>query len=88
MKKSKDGFSGRNTQRTIEYPEMIDVDVLTYMMDEDVDRRCRYLQHDRDIAARAGLDLYSWDVEICYAQRESQLRHDRREAHSRYLANL
>lgn len=83
IKKTQARTSFRHTQ--IEYPEIIDMDVLSYTSDDDLDRRMGYLVTEREQAVRTDVDPRPWEEEICYVQREQRIRNSRRFAHDRYL---
>ena len=71
---------------SLNLPDFIDIDELSYASDEELIRRVTHLMSDRDKAARIGYDLNPWEVEICYVQRELKIRQDRRIAHEKFLA--
>jgi len=77
-----------NTRQTINLPDMVDIDTLSYASDDELIRRISYLNADREKAARIGYALEAWETEICYVQRELSIRQDRRNAHEKYIQSL
>lgn len=77
----------KKQQVSVNLPEIVDIDELSYASDDELIRRVTHLVGDRDRAARAGYTLDAWEVEICYVQRELKIRQDRRVAHDKYLAS-
>lgn len=87
-KKSKKSQTKNNSYRGVDVPSVVDMDVLAYTSDDDLERRAAYLHAERDRASRFEYDLLPWETEICYVQRELKIRHDRRVAHEKYLLTL
>ena len=88
MKKSNNNRNSSNTNyygREMELPEMINMDALAYASDDDLERRYGFISSERDKASQHGIDLYPWEVEIAYVQREMKNRHARRLSHERYI---
>ena len=83
IKKTQARTSFRNHQ--IDYPEMVDMDTLSYASDDDLDRRMGFLAAERERAVHSDIDPRPWEEEICYVQRELRIRSGRRFAHDRYL---
>jgi len=84
MKKTKKTPS-KNYNRSMDLPNVVDMDTLAYATDEELDRHHSYLHNERERAARFDYDFRPWDDEICYVQREIQIRTSRRFAHERFL---
>jgi hypothetical protein len=84
MKKQKN-YSNNNNRNDIDLPAVVDMDTLSYTLDDDLDRRHSILHVEKDKAARLGCDLRPWETEICYVQRELKIRSDRRVAHEKYV---
>jgi len=74
-----------NSYISMELPEVVDMNSLTYFDDENLDKYHSSLQNDREEALKNGVDTTPWEVEICYAQRELKIRSARRIAHEKYL---
>lgn len=89
MKKNikKNGNSGVNSyhRATLRAPEVISLDDLAYLTEDELSRRHDFLVSEKETATRHEVDTKLWEVEICYVQRESQIRGSRRMAHDRYL---
>ena len=85
MKKTKKNQKNAYTRNDIELPAVVDMESLSYVSDDDLDRRHSYLLGERERAVRLECDSRPWDTEICYVQRELKIRSDRRVAHERYL---
>lgn len=82
MKKSK---KTQNENYNINLPAVVSMETLSYATDDDLERHLSYLHSEKERAYRGEYDLRPWEVEICYVERELQIRHDRRNAHERYL---
>lgn len=88
MKKSSKKSSNSSAsyhRMSIQLPDAVDMDSLSYFSDDELDRRMSTLVAAREEAIRHDYDSYPWDVEVCYAQREMRIRNARRAAHDRYL---
>ena len=66
-------------------PEIINIDVLSTMLDEDLMVRMRQLEEDRYKVTDLGMDAKPWEEEVAYLRREQQVRRSRRDAHSDYV---
>jgi hypothetical protein len=66
-------------------PEIINMDVLSVMLDDEVYDLSYSLESDRMQVLKAGMDTRPWDVELAYVKRELQLRRTRKEAHEKFL---
>lgn len=87
MKKIKKEKSSRHVRLIVPAPERMDMDVLSYLNDDDLLRRLDFLLTEKDRAAAAEADtLRPWEVEVCYVQRELRIRSARRAAHERWVA--
>ena len=65
------------------------IDQLAWMIDDDLMSLYMSLERDRDnVLSMRGKDATPIEVEICYVQRELDIRNTRRRAHSQWLANL
>jgi len=78
----------KNSHQTVNLPDVIDMDTLSYASDDELVRRVSYLASDRDRAIRNGYAPELWETEICYVQRELSLRQLRRVSHEKYVASL
>lgn len=68
---------------------MNSIDQLAWMSDDDLTGLLMDLVRDRDnVLGVRGKDPLPLEVEICYVQREMEIRSDRRRAHLQWLANL
>jgi len=76
------------TRFGIEAPRVTDIDVLSIMNEDDLDRILHQLQNERNRVENYDLDAGPWEVEICYIQRELKIRAARRVAHDQYLKTL
>lgn len=65
-------------------PTVVDIDTLSYMNDEELKRLYTHSQNEKDHGTHNDLIL-AWEVEVCYVQRELQIRADRRHAHEMFL---
>jgi len=65
------------------------IDQLAWMPDEDLMSLYMTLERDRDnVQGMRGKDATPIEVEICYVQRELDIRNTRKRAHSEWLSNL
>lgn len=63
-------------------------DDLTFMTEEEIAQR---ISECRSEINKQGIDYgwrERWEVELCYAQRELQIRHGRRRAHHEYTLRI
>jgi hypothetical protein len=68
-------------------PEVVDIDVLSTMLDEDLLTRFKTLNDEVSrLYENGGADPRPWEEEIAYLRREQQVRRDRRDAHANYIA--
>jgi len=80
--------SNKNTHESpIPFPVRHDFDELAVMDDESLSELGRSLKYSVHRAGSHGLNSTPWEVELCYVQRESQVRSARREAHQRYVGS-
>ena len=70
-----------------QFPTVVTIDVLANASDSDLRNRENDLSTGRDRAYKSGMDPYHWEVELCYVQREVEIRQSRAAAHERYLLN-
>ncbi len=65
------------------------IDQLAWMPDDDLMGLYMTLERDREnVLSMRGKDVTPIEVEICYVQRELDIRNTRRRAHTQWLANL
>jgi hypothetical protein len=83
----KSNKSSTYNRKDVQHPDVINMDALSCYDDESLERAHAYLQNEREKASRYTDDLTSWEVEICYVQRELKIRNTRRSMHSEYLRN-
>lgn len=76
------------TRFGIEAPRVTDIDVLSTMGEDDLERLLHQFQSERSRVENYDLDAGPWEVEICYIQRELKIRSSRRAAHEQYLKTL
>lgn len=67
------------------FPEVINMDSLSYLDEESLGQMHEKLQNDRNRAYAEGSDVTAWEVEICYVQRELKIRSTRRSIHEKYV---
>jgi len=78
----------RSSDLTVQYPQkitfdelaVVDDDTLGSMHKSHVDAINRMSSHD--------LNTSPWEIELCYVQREMQMRILRKELHTKYLSNV
>ena len=85
MKKSKKVHKVNYRSNDIDLPTAIDMDTLSCVLDDELERRHSYLLTERERAARLECNLAPWETEICYVQRELKIRFDRRAAHEKFI---
>ena len=94
VKKNKYGYSTGNTKEAdrrrldISPPEVVSMDVLSYSLDEELERHHAFLLSERDKALNVSVDSRLWEVELAYAQRELKIRMARRAAHEKYVRSM
>lgn len=86
-KNTTDNESNRRN-RTINVPDVYNMDMIGYMQDEDIAALASRLESERNHLIGKGQDTYIWEVEICYLRREQQMRKQRAERHAEYLATM
>lgn len=65
------------------------IDQLAWMPDDDLMGLYMTLERDREnVLSMRGKDVTPIEVEICYVQRELDIRNTRRRAHQQWLSNL
>jgi hypothetical protein len=65
------------------------IDQLAWMPDDDLMDLYMTLERDREnVLSIRGKDVTPIEIEICYVQRELDIRNSRRQAHAKWLANL
>lgn len=84
MSKNKKSFS-RQRSNNVPLPEVVDIDSLSYTNDEDLLRRLDNLYSEKEKAYVANFDLSPWEIEICYVQRELEIRDNRKFFHDKFL---
>ena len=81
----------KNNKKTFSRPrnvspvEVLNMDVISYMNDDDILRRLDFLFTEKEKVSHANVDPTPWEIEICYAQRELKIRSGRKSLHERYL---
>jgi len=81
--------SSKNKQvdSQIPFPHRLTFDELAVIDDGALADLSKSLNDSVSRAYGHGLNPYSWEVELCYVQRELQIRSTRREAHAAYMAS-
>ena len=65
------------------------IDQLAWMSDDDLMNLHTTLERDREhVLPMRGKDVTPIEIEICYVQRELDIRNSRQQAHAKWLANL
>jgi hypothetical protein len=65
------------------------IDQLAWMPDDDLMGLYMTLDRDREnVLSMRGKDVTPIEIELCYVQRELDIRNTRRRAHSQWLVNL
>jgi hypothetical protein len=75
-------------QNPIPFPQKINMDDLATVDDDVLSNMLRSLNDSIARATGHGLNPMPWEVELCYAQREAQIRTLRKELHAKYLESL
>lgn len=75
-------------QHPIPFPQQINMDDLAVVDDDNLANMHRSLVDSVGRAGSVGLNPAPWEVELCYVQREAQIRVARKEAHVKYLSAL
>lgn len=78
-------MSKNKKQQPIPFPQKINMDDLAIVDDENLSSMYRSLTDSIGRASGVGLNPAPWEVEMCYVQREMQIRTTRKEAHVKYL---
>ena len=73
-------------QNPIPFPQKVNMDDLAVIDDDSLMNMHRSLVDSVSRAAGHGLNPAPWEVELCYVQRESQIRTARKEAHAKYVS--
>lgn len=85
-----------NSQRTsrqsrvpsIDYPNVVSIDLLGEMSDDDLFSHLANIREEGTMVRAERCDVTPWEVEFSYADRELQLRRDRRSRHQAYLVSI
>lgn len=75
-----------NHESPIPFPVKHTFDELAIIDDESLSEMGRSLGDSIHRAGSHGLNSTPWEVELCYVQREAQVRSARREAHARFAS--
>ena len=78
--------SETNRRKSISMPDIHNMDVISYMTDDEIASLVSRLESERNHVLNRGQDPYLWEIEISYFRREQQLRKVRAERHMEYLA--
>lgn len=71
-----------------ERPESVNLDEIGYVQDETLQTIINRFEFERNRVFNSGKDSVPWEIEICYLQREQQLRKVRNEKHEEYMKNF
>lgn len=63
-------------------------DQLAWMSDDDLVSLMMNMEKDREAISTRGRNTHGIEVEICYVQREMDVRNSRRAAHQAWLASM
>jgi hypothetical protein len=70
----------------VPYPQRIENEFIVMMDDDELHNLGRSLFDSISRVSRMNLNPYPWEVELCYVQREMNLRSTRRAAHAEWLS--
>lgn len=78
----------RSADSTVHYPQKLTFDELAVVDDDTLGSM--HKSHVDAISRMSGHDLNTspWEIELCYVQREMQMRILRKELHARYLSSV
>ena len=79
------GYDDSGYENPVEYPGKLDPVYVATVDDDELHRNAQYLIDSIKRVDRMNLNSYPWEVELCYIQREMQLRSVRRAAHAEWL---
>lgn len=85
MKKNTKKIPGGNYNN--DFPEVINMDSLSYYDDNNLESLLEYLQSEREKVVQTGQGALAWEIEICYVQRELKIRSTRKLLHEKYMKN-
>lgn len=68
-------------------PDVVNIDTLGVFSDDDLSERAHMLNVERYKVMNEGGDPTLWEIELCYTQREFQLRRTRKEHHDSYMSD-
>ena len=88
MAKNKTNNAGVKTASPIPFPQKLTFDELAVIEDDVLLNLQKSLTDSIGRVNGHNLNPEAWEKELCYVQREVQIRIGRREAHMKYLANL
>jgi len=63
----------------------ISSDVIANMSDEDLNRQTKLLERQISRMRSSGPNSRNYEIQMCYFQRESQIRKKRQKIHSEYI---
>lgn len=87
-KNVKSSKSKSHGDQPIHFPQQHTFDELAVVDDDVLMSLHKGLIDSINRAGAHGLNTAPWEVELCYVQREAQIRGQRREAHMKYLSSL
>ena len=77
-----------NVDSPIPFPQVHTFDELAIIDDESLGSMHRGLSDSISRVNGHGLNPTAWEIEMCYVQRELQIRSTRREAHAKYMLTV
>lgn len=77
-----------NVDSPIPFPQVHTFDELAVVDDDSLNNMQRSLTDSIARVNSHGLNPSAWEVEMCYVQRELQIRTARREAHAKYVSTV
>jgi hypothetical protein len=73
--------SARQAYYPVPPPEVFTIDTLDVLNDDDLNDRDFYLHDEMERVVKLGGETRLWEIEICYVQREQDIRSTRHNAH-------
>ena len=77
--------SSHEVRYPVSVPEVVNMDALSVISDDDLSNRAQAITSDRAKVIDSGNDPLLWEIELCYTQREFQMRRSRREMHEKFM---
>lgn len=80
--------SQKNKSKKVIGPEITNMDVLALMSDEELDNLEKRLNTEREVCLLNNTDVVLWEEELCYVQREREIRNIRKVRHGEWYAEF